>query len=126
MRTKFYFSSITPLPTGISIAACSVTSTLSESALTNAPPILMSRFILNLRQVNESANSNDDTLGNFSQFSAPAFRIPASVAGNLGEPLGYDTDPASTEDDSFELDSQPRESNGVDLEDGESPTNQVE
>lgn len=49
--------------------------------------VLISRFLLNLRQVNEDSAGGASV--NFSQFSAPAFRIPESIIGNLGEELEH-------------------------------------
>lgn len=49
--------------------------------------VLISRFLLNLRQVNEDSAGGASV--NVSQFSAPAFRIPESIIGNLGEELEH-------------------------------------
>ncbi|KAJ3541313.1 hypothetical protein NM688_g6102 [Phlebia brevispora] len=54
--------------------------------------ILISRFLINLRQAGEGAN-NSTTLTSFSQFSAPNFRLPSlaaeSVIGPIGEQLDF-------------------------------------
>ena len=50
--------------------------------------ILVSRFILNLRQVDQA--DGDDTEGKTSRFSLPAFRVASSaLTGNLGEELEH-------------------------------------
>ena len=51
-------------------------------------PLLISRFLLNLREVHE----RDVSLSHFSQLSTPAFRIPVSVTGTLGGQVGFDDD----------------------------------
>lgn len=51
-------------------------------------PVLLSRFIINLRQVSEPTNETE--MAHFSQFSAHGFHIPTSinrVLGNMGETL---------------------------------------
>ncbi len=53
-------------------------------------PILISRFILNLRQIGVDENgTTEDAVG--SRFSTPAFRAPtlASIVGNIGEDLHH-------------------------------------
>lgn len=62
--------------------------------------VLISRFLLNLRQVNEDSAGGASV--NFSQFSAPAFRIPESIIGNLGEELEHG--PLESEADVYEGD----------------------
>ncbi|KAJ3554329.1 hypothetical protein NM688_g3169 [Phlebia brevispora] len=57
-------------------------------------PILISRFIVNLRQVDEDCNGEASRFRSQSQFPTfPVFRIPAvtmdSVVGPMGEPLEY-------------------------------------
>ncbi|EKM57671.1 uncharacterized protein PHACADRAFT_206550 [Phanerochaete carnosa HHB-10118-sp] len=52
------------------------------------PPLLISRFILNLRHAVHQSDGNaaESTSGyDASQFSAPNFRIPPSLVGNMGE-----------------------------------------
>lgn len=52
------------------------------------PPILMNRFIINLRSLKEPAgpgSTNQDPIG--SVMSAPRFNAPASLLGNAGELL---------------------------------------
>lgn len=54
------------------------------------PPLLISRFILNLRRaVHQSAGYVAEPTSGYdsSQFSAPNFRIPPSLVGNMGESL---------------------------------------
>ncbi|GJE88865.1 hypothetical protein PsYK624_049520 [Phanerochaete sordida] len=64
------------------------------------PSLLVSRFLLNLRQVaeNPSPLTSDgiDTVA-LSQFSAPRFNVADSVFGNLGEPIGLGEDSESFE-----------------------------
>ncbi|KAJ3553352.1 hypothetical protein NM688_g3658 [Phlebia brevispora] len=50
------------------------------------PNIMLSRFLLNLRQARHRESGD---LARFSQFSAPNFRMPSlsNIIGNLGEPL---------------------------------------
>ncbi|PSR80106.1 hypothetical protein PHLCEN_2v6807 [Hermanssonia centrifuga] len=52
-------------------------------------PILISRFLLNLRQV--GSPEIDSQEGYNSQFSVPGFRVPslASIVGNMGEDLEH-------------------------------------
>ncbi|PSR74193.1 hypothetical protein PHLCEN_2v10041 [Hermanssonia centrifuga] len=52
-------------------------------------PILISRFLLNLRQVGSPEIDSQEAFN--SQFSVPGFRIPslASIIGNMGEDLDY-------------------------------------
>ncbi|PSR71259.1 hypothetical protein PHLCEN_2v12913 [Hermanssonia centrifuga] len=72
----------------------------SNSSLT---PILISRFLLNLRELRPSENGGE-SLGNFSQFSVSGFRVPSNIlVGNLGGNLADDTgDENTTTDDSGE------------------------
>ena len=58
------------------------------------PSILISRFIINLRQLDDhenegTAGTTTMPAGRFSQFSVPNFRIPTAddIVGNMGEPL---------------------------------------
>lgn len=53
-------------------------------------PILISRFMLNLRAVDCPPDGATSTT--LSQFSMPGFRVPTSVTGTLGGELGYDDD----------------------------------
>ncbi|THG94777.1 hypothetical protein EW026_g6758 [Hermanssonia centrifuga] len=52
-------------------------------------PILISRFLLNLRQVGSPEIDSQEAFS--SQFSAPGFRVPtlASIIGNMGEDLDH-------------------------------------
>ncbi|KAJ3536622.1 hypothetical protein NM688_g6812 [Phlebia brevispora] len=54
------------------------------------PNIILSRFLINLRQVN-SADTESNDAARFSQFSIPNFRVPTlpDIIGNLGEPLEF-------------------------------------
>lgn len=53
-------------------------------------PILISRFLLNLRQVD--AHKGPAEAASLSSFSVPNFRIPTihTFVGNMGEPLEYE------------------------------------
>ncbi|KAJ3558484.1 hypothetical protein NM688_g903 [Phlebia brevispora] len=50
------------------------------------PNVVLSRFLINLRQVENGETSH---MSHFSRFSAPSFRVPTlpDIIGNLGEPL---------------------------------------
>ena len=52
-------------------------------------PILISRFLINLREAHQPEGST--SAGHFSRFSAPNFRVPtiASIVGDMGEPLAH-------------------------------------
>ncbi|KAJ3557931.1 hypothetical protein NM688_g1207 [Phlebia brevispora] len=65
------------------------------------PNILISRFLINLRQVESPASQ---TISRFDEFSAPGFRVPAlpEVIGNLGEPLGGSDETYYDEEYSFD------------------------
>lgn len=54
------------------------------------PQLLLSRFIINLRQV-DSPGTNTSADQHPSRFSMPNFRVPTmdEVVGNLGEPLEF-------------------------------------
>ncbi len=53
-------------------------------------PILISHFLLNLRQAAAPAGDGADT-GNFSQFTSPAFRVPtlATFVDSMAAPLDH-------------------------------------
>ena len=59
--------------------------------------ILMSRFILNLRQIAERQVQTEEYASRFSRFTAPNFHIPDVVIGNLGATLGGYENDAETE-----------------------------
>ncbi|PSR81170.1 hypothetical protein PHLCEN_2v6505 [Hermanssonia centrifuga] len=61
-------------------------------------PILISRFLLNLRQVGSPEINSQEAFN--SQFSVPGFRVPslASIIGNMGEDLDH-SGPAEEVDD---------------------------
>lgn len=48
------------------------------------PPVLINRFLLNLRQLGDSGSS-----GHFCTISMPMFRMNVDVTGNLGESLDH-------------------------------------
>lgn len=61
-------------------------------ALARLQPILISRFLLNLRYVD---SPQDDTgMARFSKFTAPNLHVPTikSIVGNMGEPLEHEDD----------------------------------
>ncbi|KAJ3557933.1 hypothetical protein NM688_g1205 [Phlebia brevispora] len=60
-----------------------------NALITILPNIVLSRFLINLREVESPAPSS---ISRFSQFSAPSFRVPTlgEILGNLGEPLAND------------------------------------
>ncbi|EKM57494.1 uncharacterized protein PHACADRAFT_206395 [Phanerochaete carnosa HHB-10118-sp] len=55
--------------------------------VSTVPPILINRFMLNLRGLNNSQQIS--TLPTPSEFSDPAFKISPSIVGNMGEPLNH-------------------------------------
>lgn len=52
-------------------------------------PILISRFLINLRQADRPDNMTE--ISRFSKFSIPNFHVPttASIVGDMGEPLEH-------------------------------------
>lgn len=66
-------------------------------------PILLSRFLINLRQ----ADSPEDSIqaSHLSRFSAPNFRVPTlqSIMGNMGESLEYGAEEDEAEEDVAEV-----------------------
>lgn len=60
-------------------------SDLAPGSPIHQPTILISRFMLNLRQID--AKSHTQT----TNFSAPQFRVADSIFGNFGEPLEHGT-----------------------------------
>lgn len=68
------------------------------------PNILISRFLINLRQVESPASQTISHFDDFDDFSAPGFRVPAlpEVIGNLGEPLGCSDETYDNEEYSFD------------------------
>ena len=76
---------------------------------------MLSRFIINLGQVN-SPITNEDT----SRFSLPNFRVPTmdEVIGNLGEPLDFEGDEA-LQDDVLDRNSNAEQKDTADLESGD-------
>ncbi|GJE99206.1 hypothetical protein PsYK624_154550 [Phanerochaete sordida] len=73
--------------------------------LQNTPPILVQRFMLNLREFNKSERAEDNSdPEHFSRFSV-SFRVPSDFLGTIGQPLEHSqvpelyggTDESSTE-----------------------------
>lgn len=63
-------------------------------------PILISRFLLNLRQVDRSPNNSTLETRSAARSASVRFNIPESVIGNLGESLReYDDDVVDEADD---------------------------
>lgn len=56
----------------------------------SAPPIMLSRFLIHLREINRQENTSS-SVGNLSRFSVPNFRVPTmdDVVGNLGDSLDF-------------------------------------
>ncbi|EKM56299.1 uncharacterized protein PHACADRAFT_207577 [Phanerochaete carnosa HHB-10118-sp] len=52
------------------------------------PPLLVQRFMLNLRQLNHTASQSSSDPQHFSRFSV-SFRVPSDLLGNIGEPLDH-------------------------------------
>ncbi|KAJ3554995.1 hypothetical protein NM688_g2816 [Phlebia brevispora] len=71
---------LTPSDTGFTSAI--------DVFVTILPNIVISRFLINLREVNSPSSSS---IPRFSNFSAPNFRVPSlpEIIGNLGETLVY-------------------------------------
>lgn len=69
-------------------------------------PILVSRFLLDLRQIGPSGDSTQ--VSRVSQFSNPNFRVPTfqSIVGNLGEYLQHDTDDYESEEAEIDVPDQ--------------------
>lgn len=67
---------------------------------TPQPPLLVSRFIMNLRQLGD-ANAEDPSSdpARFSKFSAPNFHISGDLIGNIGEPLDHSAVGVDDDDD---------------------------
>lgn len=67
------------------------------------PQLLLSRFLINLREAAEQNPSDDTAMQHFSRFSVPGFRVPTStidrVVGNLGESLEFRDHDLEDEDD---------------------------
>lgn len=62
-------------------------STTTDSSHGSLSPVLISRFMLNLRQAGQPTSTFSSDM-NLSRFSMPAFAIPESrIIGNLGEDL---------------------------------------
>lgn len=63
------------------------------------PAVLVSRFMLNLRQLNRTAGESNSDARHFSRFSA-SFRMPSDFLGNIGEPLDHSQSDLDQEDGS--------------------------
>lgn len=74
------------------------------------PSILVNRFIINLRSLNQFSLSTSthsaQAPGRFSQFTAPNLRILTNMLGNAGEPLVHDdSNPNIQENGDYEAES---------------------
>jgi hypothetical protein len=58
----------------------------------------MNRFLINLRSLDHPSTSNSDAQ-HFSRFSAPHFRLSASIIGSIGQPLDYGETQADADED---------------------------
>lgn len=56
--------------------------------LQSMPPLLVQRFLLNLRRLDHRTGNVESYADNFSRFSV-SFRIPSELLGNIGEPLDH-------------------------------------
>ncbi|EKM60199.1 uncharacterized protein PHACADRAFT_203457 [Phanerochaete carnosa HHB-10118-sp] len=75
--------------------------TYATSFVKYMPPLLIQRFILNLRQLNSTAQAseNNSDAQHFSRFSV-SFRVPSDFLGNIGEPLDRGpSEPLGAEED---------------------------
>ncbi|THG95249.1 hypothetical protein EW026_g6369 [Hermanssonia centrifuga] len=83
-------------------------------------PILISRFLLNLRQVGSPEIDSQEAFN--SQFSVPGFRVPSlsSIVGNMGEDLDH-SGPAEEVEDEVE-----NYSGSIQAEEGAAPEEIIE
>lgn len=72
------------------MCVCFVVHANPNSGSPSLPPVLLSRFIINLRQV-DSPGTNPSVNQRSSRFSIPNFHMPNmdDVVGNLGQPLDF-------------------------------------
>ncbi|EKM60203.1 uncharacterized protein PHACADRAFT_189335 [Phanerochaete carnosa HHB-10118-sp] len=78
------------------------------------PPLLIQRFILNLRQLNPTAQAseNNSDARHFSRFSVN-FRVPSDFLGNIGESLDHgSSEPLGAEEDSDDSQCEARQPQG--------------
>ena len=71
-----------------------------NSPLETQPPVLLNRFIINLRSLNSPDSSQDSSAQQYlSRFSPPNFHVPdsRSFLGNIGEDLQDGHEPANTD-----------------------------
>ena len=97
------------------VSAFYVLETMITDYTAAQPPILMNRFLINLRSIDTdpSASANSDP-AHFSRFTDPNFRVPPSFLGNIGESLQYgrsipDNDVEANEEDVAEIERQDTE-----------------
>ncbi|KAJ3528281.1 hypothetical protein NM688_g8018 [Phlebia brevispora] len=112
----YYFTTVTAYHLGPPFNTCAIATTLSiadlqrvllamniaqmilssknfdymDPFLNMLTPILISRFMINLRRIDENSRTMSEPT--FSRFSAVEFHLPSSFVGNLGEQLGRDSD----------------------------------
>lgn len=75
------------------------------SLLTTQPSVLVNRFIINLKSLGtagSSYSSQGSSSRQWSRFSAPNFRIPASFLGNISEDLQDGHELAGADYDSYQ------------------------
>lgn len=77
---------------------------LIQQSYNSLTPILISRFLLNLRQLGTSEVEDSEHSGHrdspSQHMSTVNFRLPDSIVGNMGEPLEHGVDIEEGEDDS--------------------------
>ncbi|EKM51647.1 uncharacterized protein PHACADRAFT_199151 [Phanerochaete carnosa HHB-10118-sp] len=93
-----YFILLLALNVAQILTAETPATTLTASAtqfITTMPSVLISRFILNLRQLSQTDSTESTAdVDRFSRFSVPNFRVPSDLLGNIGEPLDHRQDEA--------------------------------
>ncbi|THG94811.1 hypothetical protein EW026_g6727 [Hermanssonia centrifuga] len=74
---------------GNTVPSLQATSAVTSNLIGTLTPILISRFLLNLRQLGEPENETQSRFN--SRFSIPGFRVPTleSIVGNMGADLDY-------------------------------------
>ena len=73
---------------------------MSSPLATLQPLVLMNRFIINLRSLNNlSSSQGSSARQHWSRFSTPNFHIPDSFLGNIGEDLQEGHEPANADCD---------------------------
>lgn len=98
------------LATNIAQMATANTRVAPMSVVINVlPPILVNRFILNLRSFDAASSASQAVTADahLSKFSAPNFRVqPDSFLGNIGEPLEAGVTEDTYDDDDYDYDTR--------------------